>query len=558
MKKRLYLYPLICLLTSLILWGIWDKKFIHADSEEESLWLSQRFLPEKIAVDAYLTGNFARSQQDLSKAVTSYLKVLEKDPQNASLVKDIYLLAMIQGYPQEITPYLPVLEEKAVFSDYFQVVNLFQKGDFAQARSLLKHKKAHRIDALLAPLVSVWFDVKENKKEAAVAELDKITKEPFLSGYQKVLLGVYFKDNSLIQKGIVQMGDHDILALGYFPLLKQVINQSGNWDHSSLNSKYQEMRRVYPATADVLIQAGQTQLTPETGLAEVFYLVSALGGRGLLSREEALVLNSLSLFLQPDKQIALIWGAELSEGLKLPKIALSYYERLQIHTATLAFKEASVLVLADRSEEALSKLEMLEKSNPTSIPLLTLLGQVYQIHNQKEKALDIYNRLIPLLEEKLSNPPLIQAYIARGNLYGPEKGAEMLSDLKRAHALDPENAVLLNDLGYHQLEMGQIEEGFQLVQKAYFKKPDDPYILDSMAFGYWKKGQSQVALPLAEKALDLMPQSALINAHLGDIYTQLGRYREAQFQYKKALDLKTDLSQLQVEEISQKLKGESK
>ena len=132
----------------------------------------------------------------------------------------------------------------------------------------------------------------------------------------------------------------------------------------------------------------------------------------------------------------------------------------------------------------------------------------------------------------------------------------MLLDLKKAQTLDPENAMLLNDLGYHQLELGLIDEGFDLVKKAHFKKPNDPYILDSLAFGYFKKGQFQIALPYAEKALDMMPQSALINAHLGDIYAGLKRFREAQFQYKKALDLKTDLSEEMLQQLTQKLKGE--
>ena len=337
-------------------------------------------------------------------------------------------------------------------------------------------------------------------------------------------------------------------------MLQKIIAKKGNWEQAVLNQKYQELQKTYPATADILVQTGETEITPSKGIAEAFYLVSALGGGGHFTREESLAANSLALLLHPDKQISLVWGAELAEGLRLPSVALSYYKRLRFHSATLGFKEAAALMLLHQTQQALPKLEQLEKTNQTSVPLLTLLGQAYQDTHQREKAIAIYNRLIPLLEDAPKNEPLIQAYLARGLLYGPQESTKMLRDLKHAQTLAPDNAMLLNDLGYHQLEMGLVEEGFDLVQQAYQKQPNDPYILDSMAFGYWKKGQANVALPLAERALDLMPQSALINAHLGDIYAALGRHREAGFQYKKALDLKTDLDESLAQELTRKLK----
>ena len=393
-------------------------------------------------------------------------------------------------------------------------------------------------------------------KEKALSALNTLSSYPFVAGYQKVLLGTYFKNNDLIQKGIIQMGDHDVPAIGYFPLLQKIITETGNWETSALYKKYQELEKTYPATADLLVQVGQVDLTAQKGLAESFYLVSALGADGHFTREESLATNTLTLFLDPDKQLSVIWGAELAEGLNLPKVALSYYQRLKFHSATLEFKKAADLMLIDHNEEALSLLEKLEPTNKTSIPLLTLLGQAYQTEHLPQQALAIYNRLIPLLEADFKNKPLIQAYMTRGILYGPEASDKMLTDLRHAQKLDPENAMLLNDLGYHQLETGLIEEGFELVQKAHQKKPNDPYILDSLAFGYLKKGQAQIALPFAEKALDLMPQSALINAHLGDIYAHLGRHREAGFQYKKALDLNTDLTEVLIQELNDKLKEE--
>ena len=554
MKKRLWIYPVLCLVLGggMMTYFIPQKQVTEFDYSV--LWESKRKLPEKVAMDGYLAGNIARSNQDLERAITAYTKVLEKDPENLPLAESTFLLAMIQGNLNAVIPYLNKIQNNKMLPDYAQIAVAYQAKDYKKALNLLNKKHPHEGDPLLLPLIKTWIYAAQNQSANALKILNTLKGKPFIVGYQKILLGIYFKDNDLVQEGIRQIGDNDILAIGYFPLLQKIITETGNWDRSILHQKYQELQRNYPATADLLIQIGQIELTLQQGLAESFYLVSALGADGKFTREESLAANTLALFLDPEKQLSLVWGAELSEGLNLPKVALSYYNRLKFHSATLEFKKASNLMLLGKNNEALSILEQLEKTNKNSVPLLTLLGQAYREENQPQRALEIYNRLIPLLENNPQNKPLMQAYMIRGMLYGPQDSDKMLSDLQHAQKLDPNNILILNDLGYHQLELGQIEEGFDLVQRAHQKKPNDPYILDSLAFGYFKKGQISSALPFAERAVDLMPQSALINAHLGDIYAALGRKREAAFQYKKALDLNTDLTNDLTQELQEKIK----
>ena len=554
MKKRLWIYPVLCLFGGLILACYIKHPISLPPKEQGQLWKSKRPLPDKIALNAYLRGNIARGNHDLDQAVQAYTRVLETDPQNLDLLQDTYTMAMIQGNAQKIIPYLPQIKGDKLLANYLRVVHHFQQKENEKALQILNSVHKNPTDTFLIPLVKAWVFADKNEKEAAIAQINTLTDTPFIAGYQKVLLGSYFRDNDLIQKGIVQMGDHAVPAVGYFPLLKEIVSKTGHWEKSALHKKYTELSLTYPATAEILLQVGEKQITPEKGMAEVFYLASALAANGHFSREESLAANSLALLLQPNKQISLIWGAELAEGLHLPFAALSYYERLTFRSATLQFKKAAALMLLHRSHEALPLLEQLKRTNQNSVPLLTLLGQAYQETDQRQKALNTYNQLIPLLEKSPKNEPLVHAYLSRGTLYGLQDSEKMLDDLRRALALAPENAILLNNLGYHQLENGDIDEGFELIQRAHQKKPNDPYILDSLAFGYWRKGQPSIALPFAEHALDLMPQSALINAHLGDIYAALGRHREAGFQYKKALDLNTDLTDTLIHQLHAKLK----
>ena len=92
-----------------------------------------------------------------------------------------------------------------------------------------------------------------------------------------------------------------------------------------------------------------------------------------------------------------------------------------------------------------------------------------------------------------------------------------------------------------------------MVQKADEIRPGDPNIMDSLALGYYLKKDYQKALELAEQSTDKLSYSSVAYAHLGDIYEALGRHREAGFQYKKALDLKTDLTDIQITELDQKM-----
>ena len=547
MKKILYYTVGGCLFLGLAYGSLYFYFQYKSSLPEKNIWTTERVLPESLDMRSYLAGNYARQKGLTDKALDSYLNVLKKDPKNTRLIQDVYLLAMIQGRPESAEPYLESVSKEnsnKFMVDYFQALQAIKLGKTEQALRLLEHKNKQAVDKILIPLISSWIYAKQGNRPKAIQVLDKI-KDPqfaFTKGYQRFLLGAYFNDSEIIQLGLLQMQGKRLPAIGYFPLVKKHTEKKQKWEKSDLFEQFQKTIKNYPATAELMVQKGEEKLTIESGLSESLYLISADSGNGLLTKEEALFFNSLALYLNPKKQLALIWGAELSESLELPHVCLQYFERITPKNATLRFKQASVLVELGKAEEALKILNTLKKDNQENVALLTLLGQIYIDTNKKQEALNIYNHLINDLDLKLKNPELSKLYLIRANLnYDLNRTDNLLADLEKAHILQPDDPMIQNDLGYHKLLHGQVAEGFDLINQAYKQKPQDPYILDSLAFAYYQKQQYNAALPFAEKALELMPQSALINMHLGDIYQGLGRHRESRFQYKKALDLKVDL-----------------
>lgn len=557
--KKLICIVLISILATVLCIGGYCWRTFTPNESYENFWKTNRTLPDKIAIDAYLAGNIARNKHDVPRALESYAKVLNQDSGNTNLLKDFYVLALFQGSPELTLPFLdkiPSDKRAALFSDYLNAAQIFLENP-TELVSFLKKKKHQKADEIICPLFLSWLAAKNNDKSEALKLLQKFKQNKqltYMLGYQEFLLGSFFDDEELKEKGFQKIQEKKLPALGYFPLLKAHAEKYQPWKQTMFYQQFAKMEKLYSATAEFIQFFGQKEITAELGLSEILYFLSIDGTLGLFSKEEIVFLNSISLLLQPDKKLALIWGGELMQSFNFPYISLGYYDKIPEKSATLVFKKAMTLILDNQKEKAQEIMNALEKENFNYVPLLTLMGKNYMETKKYQEALNIYNRLIPLLENAPQNKPLAEAYIARANLYQHYHQEKlMISDLKKAQILMPDDPMLKNDIGYHYLEIGQINEGFELINKAHQERQNDPYILDSLAFAYFKKDQPVSALPFAEKALNLRPQNALINMHLGDIYQAAGRLREAKFQYKKALDLKEDLTPELEQEIQQKL-----
>jgi Flp pilus assembly protein TadD len=110
-----------------------------------------------------------------------------------------------------------------------------------------------------------------------------------------------------------------------------------------------------------------------------------------------------------------------------------------------------------------------------------------------------------------------------------------LPHLRKAVELAPEQPIALNYLGYAQIERGEnLKEATELLERARKLRPDDAAIVDSLGWAYFRSGEIDKALPLLEKAAQGEPGSATINEHLGDAYWRIGRRFEARYAWRAA------------------------
>lgn len=99
--------------------------------------------------------------------------------------------------------------------------------------------------------------------------------------------------------------------------------------------------------------------------------------------------------------------------------------------------------------------------------------------------------------------------------------------LRRSIALKPHFAQAYNALGYTLADRGvRLDEARTLLDKALALSPDDAYIIDSMGWLDYRSGRKDDALKQLQKAFALKADPE-IAAHLGEVQWELGRKDDA-------------------------------
>ena len=126
----------------------------------------------------------------------------------------------------------------------------------------------------------------------------------------------------------------------------------------------------------------------------------------------------------------------------------------------------------------------------------------------------------------------------------PDAKAELESALK----LEPENALLLNFLGYGKLERGEdLDVAEAMIRKASALRPDDASITDSLGWALFKRGRLPEAIDTLTRAAAGDPGQSEIHEHLGDALFAAGRRIEARFSWQAALLTAEDKAKTRIE-----------
>jgi len=112
--------------------------------------------------------------------------------------------------------------------------------------------------------------------------------------------------------------------------------------------------------------------------------------------------------------------------------------------------------------------------------------------------------------------------------------------LRKVIALQPKRAHAYNALGYSFADRNiNLDEARTLIEKAHELAPDDAAILDSMGWIAFRQGRLEDAAAYLKRAFDKF-QDGEIAAHLGEVLWALGRKDEARGIWQAQLKAQPD------------------
>jgi Flp pilus assembly protein TadD len=195
------------------------------------------------------------------------------------------------------------------------------------------------------------------------------------------------------------------------------------------------------------------------------------------------------------------------------------------------------LLAGDEKQQALAEAEAAVKAAASTSADWIRLGELYGELQRFEDSARAYAEAIRTARPGSEAQPVWALWLLRGSaLDQADKWPEAKAALEEAYKLAPNQPLVLNYLGYAQLERREnLAEAEKLIQEASRLQPNDAAITDSLGWTHYIRGNLSQAIELLETAVAGQPADPAINEHLGDAYYSAGRRFEARYAWEAAL-----------------------
>lgn len=221
----------------------------------------------------------------------------------------------------------------------------------------------------------------------------------------------------------------------------------------------------------------------------------------------------------------------------------------QVHPADEYLIEAEALYKQHKTRQAKAQIDLaiktdLSRSETYSRAFSLLENEGYTLDAARVGDAMIGRAIAQHLDNKLHPYEIAALCDAVGTLYWQGQdiaGAERV--YIKGLSLDPENAGLLNDLGYFYADKAiNLKKALELTRKAVDMQPNNGSFIDSLGWAQYKTGDYPSAVLTLQKATALEPDSAEVRYHLGAAYAKVDRLQEARIELQKALVLNPSLT----------------
>lgn len=404
--------------------------------------------------------------------------------------------------------------------------------------------------------VALLLSGEPTRAEAVTQVMERLVAEyPKLAGarYARALVALRYEDLKLAESSAREALNLDKDSRDYTLLLIGVLVRSGQLEESDSlvkrllsKAKGDERGEVRMTYARLLLDAGhrehaRTQI--RAALKQDEKNQDARYALGVMAFTDGELEQAESLFkpLEGDADRgsdAAYQLGRIAEARKQYERALALYRKVNTGGQAIdaAVRQANVLAQLGKVDEGRGLLDTLRRQFPPLGPRMTLAeAELLMDLKRNDEALAVYNTA---LEDEPEDSSL---------LYGRSLVHERLNqfpqaeaDLRRILAIDPEDARAMNALGYMLVvNTDRLEEAHRLIEAALKRAPEDAAVIDSMGWVLFKLGRNEEARGYLQKAL-AKAGDAEISAHLGEVLWVLGEKEQAREVWNKALKREPD------------------
>ncbi len=501
----------------------------------------------------YLAGRVARGLRDHTAAAKYFGLALRADPSSDILLEQTFVLELARGNWEKSTRLAKEVikkGEKHRFSRMVLGLEAVVNKDFSEAENQFSRSEQRSpLGKMIGIIVEAWLHQAKGESQQAldaIKRLDVMNWSKFYQDYHRAMIADLAGRHSLARKTYQRMFKKDSRSLRLMEGYVRHLSATGAPKAAlRLMATHIERNGGHPLVVDLQakVRAGETleliASTPTEGLAELYYGIGdALTGDGGV--DLGMIYLQAGLRLRPDLPLASMALAEAYEETKHFEQANRIYDKIGKDSPLwpgATVRRAFNLNSLKKVDEAKATLDELIELYPNDITAAEAQGNILRAHKRYSEAVVYYTKAIDLLQKPAKFH--WKYYYSRGVCFERLKDwSNAEKDLLQARKLDPDQALVLNYLGYSWVDQGfHLNKAMGFIRRAVELKPDDGYFVDSLGWAHFRLGNYKKASLELERAVELKPDDPVINDHLGDAYWRVGRKLEAQFQWAQSLTL---------------------
>lgn len=468
--------------------------------------------------------------------------------------------------------YAPASEEALQYYLGFLIIN----NDLSEVKSLLKKYLADATpkERGLMIMQSERLIMRGANKEASFNLIEELVKPylDYLESHLALAQAAYISNNNV--RAMVEA--HAALKINpRSQIAILTVAQVSASPQESLKvlaeflSQYPAAHEVRRAYAGMLIEQKQyaearsqfeTLLVAKPNDAGLLYTVGVLS---LQLNDIPTAEKNLKAFValtdtaQPDQRdptTAYLYLSQIADDRKDGVAAMNWLNKIQSYDG----KNAAYFNAQLRRAVLMSKYESLDqardflhrlKANPEEkIQIIQLDAELLRNADRNEEAMSILQEAV---KNNPDNPDLLYDYAMMAEKFN--RIDDMEKALRHVIAINPDNQHAYNALGYSLADRNiRLPEARVLIEKALTLAPDDAFILDSMGWLEFRENKVEAALTSLQRAYSIRPD-ADIAVHVGEVLWTLGEqkkaiaiWKEAQQKDPKNAALKSTLERLKV------------